>query len=289
MSNADSLSAWQAFSNGRTALQDAKTNNAENEAKWLLQSITGWRGEAILFDQSLVLTPEKLAEYENGIARRAAHEPLAHIIGEMEFWSLPFAVTPATLIPRADSETLVEAVLQKMDKTKTQTILDLGTGSGCLLLSLLHECSNLKGVGVDRSPTALKVAAQNAKALRLTSRAEFAQSTWFDSVEALDGGFDIIISNPPYIPSDDMGGLMESVKAFEPHSALDGGDDGLDAYRAILTDLPCYLASGGLLAFEIGIAQADDVVALMTAQNLHTIQKHKDLSGIERVITGFLH
>lgn len=288
MSNQNALSAWQAFSRGRTALQQAKITNAENEAKWLLQSITGWRGQAILFDQSLVLTADQLAEFEDGITRRGAHEPLAHIIGEMEFWSLSFAVTPATLIPRADSETLVEAVLQKMDKTKPQTLLDLGTGSGCLLLSLLHECPMLSGVGVDRSADALKVATQNAKTHRLTSRAVFTESSWFDSVTAPKGGFDIIISNPPYIPSKDMDDLMESVKAHEPHSALDGGADGMDAYRAIVAELPKYLASGGLLAFEIGIAQADDVVALMAAQNLQNLQRHSDLMGIERVITGFL-
>jgi len=288
LSNSDDLSAWQAFSNGREALQQAKINNAENEAKWLLQSITQWRSEAIFFDQSLMLTAAQLSEFKDGIVRRAAYEPLAHIIGEMEFWSLPFTVTPATLIPRADSETLVEAVLQKMDNTKAETLLDLGTGSGCLMLSLLHERPSLSGVGVDRSADALKVAAQNAKALRLTPRAEFIQSIWFDDVTAPDGGFDIIISNPPYIPSKDMSGLMESVKSHEPHSALDGGDDGLDAYRAILAEVAINLARGGLLAFEIGIAQADDVIALMAAQKLQNIQKHKDLSGIERVITGFL-
>lgn len=216
------------------------------------------------------------AAYEPLLARRAAREPLAYIAGRKEFWGLEFAVTPVTLIPRPDTETLVEAVLES--GLKPGTVLDLGTGTGCLLLAVLHECRAAFGVGVDINPAAAALARRNAAALGLSPRAAFLAGSW---AESLGGKFDLVLSNPPYIEHGDLAGLMPEVRNHEPGTALDGGADGLAAYRAIIADLPRILAPNGLAVLELGAGQAISVAALAAAAGFSCTLR-RDLAGIER-------
>ncbi len=216
------------------------------------------------------------------VERRVAGAPMAYLMGHKEFWSLEFAVTSATLVPRADSETLVAAALAfAADAARPWRALDLGTGTGCLLLSFLSERAHAQGIAVDRSEAALGVAASNADSLGLAARTGFVCGDW---AAALAGTFDVIFSNPPYIPRDEIPGLAIEVRDFEPHDALDGGPDGLDCYRAILDDVPRLLAPDGMCFLEIGIGQADDVAGLARARGLSVAGVERDLAGIERCV-----
>ncbi|MDR3521964.1 MAG: peptide chain release factor N(5)-glutamine methyltransferase [Acidocella sp.] len=215
------------------------------------------------------------------LARREAREPLAYILGQREFWGLTFATSTATLIPRPDSETLIEAAMATFpDPRKIRRILDLGTGTGCLLLAALHEFPEAFGTGVDLSPAAAALAQTNAARLGFSQRAAFLTGSWAD---ALCGQFDLILSNPPYIPAADLIGLMPEVKNYEPASALDGGADGLAAYRAIITALPALLAPNGAAILEFGIGQLDEVVELI--ENAGFIATARaDLAGHPRAL-----
>jgi release factor glutamine methyltransferase len=210
------------------------------------------------------------------LQRREAREPMAYILGRREFWGLDFAVSPATLIPRPDSETLIEAVLEA--GLKPRSVLDLGTGTGCLLLAALHEFPDAFGVGVDLSPDAAALARDNAAALGMAKRAAFLAGNW-DS--ALSQKFDLVLSNPPYIEAADVAGLMPEVARYEPLSALAGGADGLDAYRAIIAALPRLLAPNGLAVLELGAGQAISVAQLAAAQDFACTTR-RSLDGIER-------
>lgn len=216
------------------------------------------------------------ALYEPLVARRAAREPLAYITGHKEFWGLDFAVSPATLIPRPDTETLVEAVLES--GLKPRLVLDLGTGTGCLLLAVLHEFPAAFGVGVDINPDAAALARRNARTLGLGARAAFLAGSWAD---ALAQQFDLVLSNPPYIEHGALESLMPDVQNYEPGTALDGGADGLAAYRAIIAALPRILAPNGLALLELGAGQAISVAELAAAAGF-TTQFRRDLAGIER-------
>jgi release factor glutamine methyltransferase len=214
--------------------------------------------------------------YEPLVARRAAREPLAYITGHKEFWGLEFAVSPATLIPRPDTETLVEAVLGA--GLQPRTVLDLGTGTGCLLLAVLHETPGAFGVGVDINPEAAALAGRNAQALGLGGRAAFLAGSW---AESLSRPFELVLSNPPYIEHAELYALMPEVQRYEPGTALDGGTDGLTAYRAIINDLPRILAPNGLAVLELGAGQAISVAALAAAAGFSCTFR-QDLAGIER-------
>jgi len=217
--------------------------------------------------------------YAAPLARRAAREPLAYITGHKEFWGLDFLTSPATLIPRPDTETLVESALDA--GLTPRTVLDLGTGTGCLLLACLHEFPAAFGVGVDLNPEAARLARRNARHLGLADRAAFLAGSW---ASALEQKFDLVLSNPPYIESADIPGLMPEVAAHEPASALDGGADGLAAYEAIIADLARILAPGGLAVLELGAGQAKLVGELARkAGFMFTLRP--DLSGIDRAIT----
>lgn len=221
----------------------------------------------------------KLKDY---VRRRLAGEPVSRILGEREFWSLPFKLSPATLDPRPDSETNIEAALKNIsDHQQTLRILDLGTGSGCLLLSLLHELPNATGVGVDLAPEAVKTAQENARHLNLSKRAEFMISRWGDQLTEI---FDLVISNPPYIPSPEIETLMPEVRAYDPRLALDGGDDGLEAYRQLALCIPPLLNPenpDALVILEIGKGQEDAVRDLMP---LRCTERKADLAGIIRTL-----
>jgi release factor glutamine methyltransferase len=212
------------------------------------------------------------------LARRTAHEPLAYIIGRREFWSLDFAVSPATLIPRPESETVVEAAL--IACPAPLQVLDLGTGTGCLLLAVLHERPDAFGIGVDRSPAAAALAATNAASLGLADRTAFLCADW-DS--ALLGRFDLVLSNPPYIAGPEIRGLMPEVAEHEPLLCLDGGADGYDAYRRIVPALCALLSPDGVAVLELGAGQAVTVAALATAEGL-TAEMRSDLGGTPRAV-----
>ena len=216
------------------------------------------------------------------VARRADGEPVARILGRREFWGLPFALAPATLEPRPDTETVVEAALGLVRGAGgAASILDLGTGSGCLLLALLSELPDAAGVGVDRSPAAAAAARRNARSLGLGDRARFVAGDW---AEAISGRFDLVVSNPPYIATEHIEALAPEVRRHDPALALDGGADGLDAYRAIVADLPRLLAPSGVAVLELGAGQRDAVAGLARAAGLVVIGSNPDLAGTPRAL-----
>jgi len=204
-----------------------------------------------------------------------------------EFWSLPFGLNEATLVPRPESETLIEAALYVFAKRRDEAlrVLDLGAGSGCLLLALLHEFKNASGVGVDCAPRAVLQAQENAKRLGLTARAEFMAGNWADNIAER---FDLVISNPPYIAPEEIPHLMPEVRDYDPKLALDGGKYGLAAYHAIAPKLPNLLKPGGGAIFEIGEGQAPSVRLIFQKAGFSKLDTRKDLSGIERCVIGFL-
>ncbi len=215
------------------------------------------------------------------VARREAREPLALILGRREFWGLEFAVSPATLIPRPESETLIEAAIAAfLQRPPPQLILDLGTGTGCLLLAALSEFPAAFGLGVDRSCAAAALAARNARSLRLADRASIVCADWAD---ALDGQFDLVLCNPPYIRSEDLGSLMPEVACHEPRAALDGGPDGFATYRRLLPALQRLLTRGAVAVLELGAGQAETVVKLASQAGLASVLR-ADLMGIPRAL-----
>ncbi len=229
------------------------------------------------------LTAEAQTRYDGYLRRREAREPVARILGRREFWSLSFELSEATLDPRADSETLVEALLERIGRRdRALRLLDLGTGSGCLLLALLAELPRAWGVGLDRSEAAAATARRNAEALGLAARSAFVVGDWAGAlVSAGDGGgagFDLIVSNPPYITRHELAGLAPEVGRYDPPAALDGGVDGLDAYRALAAALPVLLRPGGWAAVEIGAGQADSASAALVAGGLPSPVLLRDLA-----------
>ena len=230
------------------------------------------------------------ADEENAIAalatRRLTGEPVARILGYKEFWSLPLRVDAATLVPRPETETVVEAALAAIDaggpRSRKLRIVDLGTGSGALILALLSELPNAFGIATDTSTKALVVARDNARRLAQT-RARFIAC---DMAAALRGPFDAIVSNPPYIASGDIAALAPDVRDFDPHLALDGGTDGLHFYRAIAAAAPALLTPGGVLVVELGIGQAEPVAQLFAAAGLAPSPPHPDLNGTPRALVA---
>jgi len=220
-------------------------------------------------------------------ARRLRHEPVARIFGQKEFWSLPLVVTPDVLVPRPETETLVEAALdvEVRDALRMETLrlLDIGTGSGALLLALLSELPNARGTGTDISAAALQVARANAERNNLAGRCSFVAC---DVAEGLSGRFDLIVANPPYVIRAEIASLAPDVRDYDPRLALDGGADGLDAYRAIAAQAPDLLASGGRLIVELGAGQEQAVRALFTNAGLQVTRVRSDLAGIPRALSA---
>lgn len=230
-------------------------------------------------------TPQDTQAFQTLIDRRTAREPLAHITGTRGFWSLDLKVTSDVLDPRPDTETLIEAVLKHTaDKQAPLRLLDIGTGSGAIALTLLTELPNATAHATDISPKALAIAKTNATKNKLADRITFVETSWATGIE---GSFDIIVSNPPYIESAVIQTLDEEVKAHEPHLALDGGTDGLDAYRAILQQLNQVARADTLVAFEIGYDKSESVLALCERAGLEHLKLAQDLGGQNRTITGF--
>ncbi|MFZ4126183.1 MAG: peptide chain release factor N(5)-glutamine methyltransferase [Rickettsiales bacterium] len=240
--------------------------------------------ESLVSDAKRVLDANEIEAIEILVKRRAQREPVSHIIGMRGFWKHDFLVTKDVLTPRPDSETMIESLLKlRPEKNAPLTILDLGTGTGCLLLSALHEYPNARGVGVDKSDAALAVARANAERLQLSARASFIQSDW---CEALDKNLraDVVLMNPPYIPTRDILVLEKDVRDYEPHLALDGGEDGLDDYRKIFSQLSLYLSNHPLILIEVGVNQASDVAEIGRTNGMKLNSILPDLAGIDRIV-----
>ena len=267
-----------------TRLAAAGIEDARAEA-WLLLSVALGRSRAeLMAGAGAIPDAAQAARLEELVQRRAAREPIAYLLGEKEFWSLEFEVGPAVLIPRPETETVVEAVLDHAAERKAaMRLLDLGTGSGCLLLALLSELPNAIGLGIDDSPAALAIAGRNAARLDLRARAQFAQGRWGEGV---DGAFDVIVSNPPYVAESEWPDLQPEIRGFEPKAALVAGPDGLAAYRALAPDCARLLAGGGLCALEIGYGQGDAVAAILSDHGLTVLARCRDLAGIERCLVA---
>ena len=257
--------------------------NARLEAELLLAHALGCNRLELLAHRETP-TAAELERFQSMAARRAQCEPVAYIIGYQPFWDHDFLVSPQTLIPRQDTETLVEVALRRMPDPGN--ILDLGTGTGCILLSLLAERPATTGVGLDVSIEALSLARKNALTMGLEKRCSFVESDWFAAVKDKKDHFAAIVANPPYIPSIDVGELMADVRNFEPKLSLDGGRDGLSCYRTIINAAPDFLEENGLLAVEVGILQSNDVAAMCEAAGLKEIEITRDLPGVERVVSG---
>ncbi len=263
-------------------LKAAGIQQARREARLLVALAVGIAPEVVIGWPERSLPDEAAVRLAVAVARRCAGEPFSRITGTREFWSMPFRLGPDTLDPRPDTETLVEAVLETIpDRRLPLRILDLGTGTGCILLALLKEYPAAYGIGLDVAPGACAVAAENAAELGIASRAAFAVSDW---AAAVDGRFDVVVSNPPYIPAADVAALDVAVRRFDPHLALAGGADGLSAYRAIVADLPRLLAPCGVVGLEVGAGQARDVRDLCREAALADLGSKRDLAGIERCI-----
>ncbi|NVO14264.1 MAG: peptide chain release factor N(5)-glutamine methyltransferase [Rhodoplanes sp.] len=268
------------------ALRGAGCDTPELDARLLIGHALGLDHAGLAVAAERPLSADEARRIDALAQRRRAHEPVSRILGSREFWSLPLAVTPAVLDPRPDTETVVTAALAAIDarhgRGAVRRIADLGTGSGALLLALLSELPQAHGIGTDRSLAALAVAGENARRLGLVTRAAFVAC---DYGSALAGGLDLVVSNPPYIRSTDIATLAPEVRDHDPHLALDGGPDGLDAYRAIAADAPRLLAPGGTLVVEVGAGQAAAVVALFDTSGLDTNRSpHPDFSGVLRAV-----
>lgn len=266
----------------RAALAAAGIETAVLDARLLVGEATGLTREGLISgrDQPLSIAAERsLAER---LQRRLEREPLAYIVGEREFWSLPFTVDRRVLVPRPDSETLVEAALAWVgDRQRPLRILDLGTGSGCLLLALLSELPAAWGLGIDISGAALQVARANAARLGLAPRTAFLQGDW---ASAIDGRFDLVVTNPPYVTDADWSQLAPEITRHEPRLALVAGADGLGAYRRIVRELGRLLDAAGAAFVELGAGQFDSVVDLAASAGLHSGGGTEDLAGVVRCV-----
>lgn len=272
------MTAREALNAGAAQLTAAGVGNPRLDARLLLAYAEGC-DQAALLGGTRIVDAERYAAV---IARRVAREPLAYIIGRQEFWSLDFAVSPATIIPRPDSETVVEAALDVFPYHASGAVLDLGTGTGCLLLAILHERRKAWGVGVDLAPEAAQLAAANAAALGLADRASFVAGCWD---RALAGRFSLIVTNPPYIERDAVARLQPDIARWEPRRALDGGADGLHAYRELLAALPQRLLPGGYAVVELGAGQIQAVSAIACASGFQVFATRADLGGHIRALT----
>ncbi len=265
----------------------AGIDSAALDARLLIQHALSLDLTALAMSPGRVLSASEQATIAQLAARRITGEPVARIVGVKEFWGLPFALSAETLVPRPDTETVVEAALAAIGESRSHErlrIADLGTGTGAILLALLHEWPNATGLGIDIDEGAIETARANAQTLGLADRAQFRRA---DFAEDMNERFDVVVSNPPYIPSRDIDALAPEVRDFDPRRALDGGDDGLDAYRSIALRIPRLLREGGVLTVELGIDQAADVRAIFSAvEGLDVAGVRPDLEGIPRALSA---
>ena len=270
----------EAWKLGKDRLTDAQVPDADLDAWYLLEWCTGVNRSHYLAWPEEAISPEQEEQYRQTLNQRERRIPLQQITGEQEFMGLSFYVNEHVLIPRQDTEVLVEETAKFLKDG--MSFLDLCTGSGCILLSLLHLRAGAEGTGADLSPEALKVAAQNRE--RLGVKAELIESDLFDKIE---GAFDVIVSNPPYIKREEIETLRDEVRLHEPYMALDGHEDGLYFYRKIAEEAPKHLRAGGGLFLEIGWDQGESVSELLREQGFSDVKVVKDLAGLDRVVEGY--
>jgi release factor glutamine methyltransferase len=265
-------------------LAEAGIQDARSESWLLLAAATGSERAELVAGALDTLSAAQETRLDELVRRRCAREPIAYILGEKEFWSRSFEVDPSVLIPRPETETVVEALLAQLpDRDRPLRLLDLGVGSGCLLLALLSELPQGTGLGIDESAAALAIARRNAGRFGLAARSEFRQGRWGEGVTER---FDVIVSNPPYVAESEWAALPPEIRNFEPRAALVAGPDGLAAYRALAPDCARLLAQDGLCALEIGCGQGDAVAALLGAHGLNVIERRRDLAGIGRCLVA---
>lgn len=276
----------ECYAQGVRELEKAMVPEAKLDARLLLEAICGTDRNTLLVHGDREVLPEQIESYEEAICKRAKRVPLQHILGQQEFMSLVFEVNEHVLIPRQDTEVLVERVLEVL--RPPMNVLDMCTGSGCILISLLKMCPGVYGVGVDISKEALAVASRNGETIlgggtagQVGEKVRWIHSDMFTQVE---GEFDVITSNPPYIPTKVIEELMPEVKEFEPMNALDGMEDGLFFYRQIAEQAPKFLKSQGHLFLEIGYDQGESVSQLLTQQGFGRVEVIKDYAGLDRVV-----
>ena len=264
---------------GRLSLEEAGIEEANLDARLLLEAVCNTDRNMLLVHGDCNISLEETQTYVNHILKRKTHVPLQYILGSQEFMGLTFLVSENVLIPRQDTEVLVEEAMKYLHDG--MRVLDMCTGSGCILLSLLHYSNDCTGVGADISADALSVAKENAR--NLSIEADFIESDLFDKI---DGIFDMIVSNPPYIQTEVIKTLSEEVKVHEPMIALDGHEDGMYFYKKIITDCKTHLYRGGRLLFEIGYDQSETVSKRLQQAGFKEVEVIKDLAGLDRVVTG---
>lgn len=276
------------YEEGRRILEQAGLPDAALDARFLLEEVCGTNLQTLLVFPEKKVTEEEVNQYRAFVQRRKDREPTAMILGEWDFMGLTFRLNKSTLIPEQDTEVLVETALEELKRRgpgeAPLRILDLCTGSGCILLSLLHELRNAGGLGTDLSEEALEAARENAVRLGLQERAAFRQGDLWEPVG--DERFDLIVSNPPYVPTDVIPTLEPEVRCGEPYAALDGGEDGLVFYRRILKEAAGHLKPSGIIIVESGFDEAAQISALMQDQKLRGIRTVKDYGGLDRVVLG---
>jgi release factor glutamine methyltransferase len=266
------------------ALRDAGFDDERRRARRLLAAALSLTPGEVFAQIERPITDAEGERIAAILKRALSREPLSRIRGKREFWGLEFALSPDTLDPRPETETVVEAVVARLtERGAAYRFLDLGTGTGCLLLALLNEFPRATGIGVDRASGAAVTACRNAERLGVADRASFVVGNWAASI---GGKFDAVVANPPYIPSDDIAGLPPEVRKFDPALALDGGSDGLSAYRHIARDLPRLLTPGGFFACEIGAGQETAVTEILTLSDLAVAAVAPDLAGIGRCVVA---
>ena len=278
------------YEEGRRILEQAGLPDAALDARFLLEEVCGTNLQTLLVFPEKKVTEEEVNQYRAFIQRRKDREPTAMILGEWDFMGLTFRLNKSTLIPEQDTEVLVETALEELKRRglgeAPLRILDLCTGSGCILLSLLHELGNSGGLGTDLSEEALEAARENAVRLGLQERAAFRQGDLWEPVG--DERFDLIVSNPPYVPTEVIPTLEPEVRCGEPYAALDGGEDGLVFYRRIMREAAGHLKPSGIIIVESGFDEAPQIAALMQDQKLRGIRTVKDYGGLDRVVLGAL-
>ena len=274
----------ECYEQGCRTLQAAGIEEAALDARLLLEAVCGTDRNDLLVHGEQPVAPEAEEKYLNWIRQRAEHIPLQQLTGEQGFMRLTFSVNEHVLIPRQDTEILVEEVLKELHDG--MRVLDMCTGSGCILLSLLHYSNDCEGLGVDLSAEALEVAGRNVLKVLTPEKAEHAHFLQSDLFEKVEGKFEIIVSNPPYIASAEVEKLMPEVRDHEPRMALDGTEDGLYFYRRIIEEAGKHLVSSGMLFFEIGYDQGQAVSELMRTEGYCDVQVVQDYAGLDRVVLG---
>ena len=279
-----SLTLVQAWTAARRRLEAAGVDSPVIDARLLVEAAAGATRVDIITDPHRALSDEQTEALEAYVARRERREPVSHILGRKGFWKIMVGVTRDVLTPRPDTETLVDLALKNFPEGRVFSILDLGVGSGAILLAILAERPGAKGLGVDVSEEALAVARENAANLGLAGRVALLRGDWTQGLA--EASFDLVVSNPPYIPTADIEGLQPEVSRYEPRLALDGGRDGLDAYRILAPEILRVVKPGGRFLVEIGFDQADAVQTLFKAAGGKEIVTVRDLANKDRVVMG---